>query len=390
MTACSTAVSRERPFRVAPLYRFAAIALAVSFAFFAAPLLLGMVSVVVLPVQALLRGFFPSSAVSDPGWLSNLISAVEPFYFPAVALPLIVVFAALSVRSLRLWRGERFWTLFPPPFDLAPFGGLLSARLWQIARGAATDERPRHRRALSEAYTKLLTSGFGQQGFREIVLYALDTDTGQEVPFVALKDRYGKKMESDRPDARKEPIDLTGEGAGVLFDALLAAVTPPGLAPPVAIPLPRGATLGGEVHRFVSSLSTGGESLRDAVAAGAEQVFYVTSAASTGRVSGNLWERIATAGLSASLERDLAWAEASAEVPVFLIQPDFERLSPYELEGRRQQGGGRLPPRALVDQGARDVERMFVRPVLGEELSSLPREATVPIDREWQAGPKEL
>jgi hypothetical protein len=144
------------------------------------------------------------------------------------------------------------------------------------------------------------------------------------------------------------------------------------------------------VHRFVSSLSTGGESLRDAVAAGAEQVFYVTSAASTNRVSGNLWERIATAGLSRSLERDLAWAEAKAEVPVFIIQPDFERLSPYELEGRLQLGGGRLPPRALVDQGARDVERLFVRPVLGEELSSLPREATVPIDRDWQAGPKEL
>jgi hypothetical protein len=114
------------------------------------------------------------------------------------------------------------------------------------------------------------------------------------------------------------------------------------------------------------------------------------AAAASSRVSGNLWERISTAGLRASLERDLAWAAANTEVPVFVVRPEIERLAPYELEGRPQTGGGRLSPKALVDQGARDVEQLFVRPVLGEELSSLPRENTVPIDREWQAGPKEL
>ena len=384
------AVSSERPFRIAPLYRFAAIALAISFASFGAPLLLGLVSVVVLPIQALVRGLYPSAALANPGWLSYLVAAVEPYYLPAVALPLIVLFTALSVRALRLSRRERLSALFPPPFDLGPFDRLLSARLWEISRGTATDERPRHRRALSEAYVKLLSSGFGQQGFREIVLYALDTDTGEEVPFVALKERFAKKMTSDLAEGGREAIDMTGDGAAVLFDTLRAAVTPPGLAPAVGIPLPRGAALGGEVHRFASSLSMGGESLRDAVAAGAEQVFYVISSASSNRVSGNLWERISTAGLRASLQRDLAWAAEKTDVPVFVVRPEFERLSPYELQGRLQLGGGTLPPRALVDQGARDVERLFVRPVLGEELSAIPREATVPIDREWQAGPKEL
>lgn len=384
------AASRVRPFRIAAVYRFAALSLAISFAFFAAPALLGLVSVVALPVQALLHGLFPAAAVSSPGLLSHLVAAVEPYYLPAVALPLIVLFAVLSVRALRLLRREGLETLLPRPFDLDPLEQILSARLWQISRGTATEERPRHRRALSEAYVKLLTSGFGQQGFREIVLYALDTDTGEEVPFVALKERFGKKMASDLDPGRKEPIDLAGEGGSILFDVLLAAVTPPGLAPEVAIPLPRGTKLGGEVHRFASSLSTGGETLPDAVAAGAEQVFYVTSAAASSRVSGNLWERISTSGLKASLERDLVWAAERTQVPVFVVRPDSERLAPYELSGRPQLGGGRLSPSALVDQGARDVERLFVRPVLGEELSSLPREATVPVDREWQAGPKEL
>ena len=389
------AAARVRPFRIAPIHRFAALCLATSFAFFAAPALLGLVAVVVLPVQALVRGIFPAAAAGSPSWLSGLVSVVEPYYLPAVALPVIVLFLAFSARGLRLlWRGRGrrpgFSALFPPPFDLDPLEGLLSNRLWQLARGTATEERPRDRWALSEAYVQLLASGLGQHGFREIVLYALDTDTGEEVPFIALKERFAKKMASDLGPGRKEPIDLSGEGASILFDALIAALTPPGLAPEVGIRLPRGTKLGGEVHRFASSLSTGGEALPDAVATGAEQIFYVTSTAAGSRVSGTLWERISVGGLRTSLERDLLWAAERTEVPVFVVRPESERLAPYELEGRPQLGGGRLSPSALVDQGARDVERLFVRPVLGEELSPLPREATAPVDREWKAGPKEL
>ncbi len=388
------AAARTRPFRIAPLYRFAATCLATSFAFFAAPALLGLVSVVVLPIQALARGLFPAAAAGSPSWLSGLVAAVEPYYLPAVALPVVVLFLGFSARTLRLlWRerGRRpgLRDLLPAPFNLGPFERLLASRLWQLAKGTATEERPRDRRALSEAYVQLLTSGFGQHGFREIVLYALDTDTGQEVPFVALKDRFAKKMSEPGP-GRTEPIDLSGEGAPILFDVLIAALTPPGLAPEVGIRLPRGTKLGGEVHRFASSLTTGGESLPDAVAAGAEQIFYVTSAASGSRVSGTLWERISTGALRTRLERDLLAAASLGEVPLYVVRPDSERLAPYELEGRPQLGGGKLSPSALVDQGARDVERLFVRPVLGEELSPLSHEATVPVEREWEAGPKEL
>jgi len=386
--------ARVRPFRTAPLYRFAALCLAAAFAFFAAPALLGLVSVVFLPFQALVRAIVPAAAAGSPSWLSGMVSLAEPYYLPAVALPVIVLFLAFSARCLRLlWRGRGrrpgFSELFPPPFDLEPLERLLSNRLWQLSRGTATEEWPRSRTALSEAYVQLLASGFGQHGFREIVLYALDTDTGEEVPFIALKERFAKKMGADLDLGRKEPIDLSGAGS-VLFDVLIAALTPPGLAPEVGIRLPRGSKLGGEVHRFASSLSTGGEALPDAVAAGAEQVFYITSAAVGSRVSGTLWERISAGAVKTGLERDLLWAAERTELPVFVIRPESERLAPYEIEGRPQLGGGRLTPGALVDQGARDVERLFVRPVLGEELSSLPHEATVPLDREWKAGPKEL
>jgi hypothetical protein len=235
-----------------------------------------------------------------------------------------------------------------------------------------------------------LTAGLGQSGFREIVIYALDSDTGAEIPFVVLKDRFAGKLASSLDGTLVEPIDLAGDG-GALFDAVLAAVTPPGLAPEVGIQLPRAAKLGGEVHRFVSSLASGGGVLAHAVAAGAEQIFYVTSVPAGGRLSGSLWERIATGAARAGLERDLQAAESLAHVPVFVVRPESERLTPYELEGRPQMGGGRLVPSALVDQGARDVERLFVRPVLGEELAPAAREAsTVKVDRDWERGPKEL
>lgn len=388
------AVARRRPFRIATLYRFAVLCLATSFAFFAAPVLLGLLAVVVLPIQALLRGVLPEQAAS-PAWGSGLVEAVEPYYLPAVALPVIVLFAGFCLRSFRiLWRRRArrpgLSDLFPPPIDLGPLREQVASRLWQLVRGTATEERPRDRRALSEAYSQLLASGLGQQGFRELVLYALDTDSGEEVPFALVKDRFAKKIAAESGPGRSEPVDLSGEGASVLFDALIAALTPPGLVPEVGIRLPRGTKFGGEVHRFASSLFIGAYALSDAVALGAEQIFYVTSAAVGSRVSGTLWERMSAGALRSSLERDLHWASEKSNVPVFVIRPESERLAPFEIEGRPQLGGGRLSASALVDQGARDVERLFVRPVLGEEISSLPREATVPVDREWEAGPKEL
>jgi hypothetical protein len=268
---------------------------------------------------------------------------------------------------------------------------MLSIRLWQLAKGTASRERPPGRHALSQAYVQLLTAGLGQTGFREVVIYALDTDTGAEIPFVVLKDRFAGKLASALDGTLVEPIDLAADGGALFFDGLLAALTPPGLAPEVGIQLPRAAKLGGEVHRFVSSLASGGGVLAHAIAAGAEQIFYVSSVPAGSRVTGSLWERIATGAARAGLERELQAAESAGQVPVFVVRPESERLTPFELEGRPQAGGGRLFPSALVDQGARDVERLFVRPVLGEEIVPASREATtVKVERDWERGPKEL
>jgi hypothetical protein len=383
------ALADRRLYRVSLPLRLAALALSISFAFFLAPALLGLASVVVLPLSAGLRLVSSNAADGVSSWLASLIEAAEPWYFAAVALPLIPLFLYVSYRIIAsAWRrgfpqmlrrdASRF-------LDLGRVYGILERRLWQLARGASTGEAPPDRKTLGEAYVQLLTSGFGQHGFRELVFYALDTDSGDEVPFVVLKDRF------QRTSARAgvSPIDLTGDGKSIFADALMAALSPPGLVPEVGIKLPPDSRFGGEVHRFASSVLGAGSAVGDAVSFGAEQVIYVTSASSSPKVEGSLWERLTGQALRRGLEEECR-RNLSGAVPIFVIRPEAERLLPFELSGRAQLGGGRLMPRELVGQAERDVERLFLRPVLGEDLPPIEEHQTIPIERDWEAGPNEL
>jgi hypothetical protein len=391
-------IAETKPYRVRPRYRLAVIALVLSFAAFLAPALLGIASIIAFPLRAVL----PSSlSEGSRAFLARLVDSAEAYYLPAVALPVIVLFAVegarwlVTLRQRRAARAPSFEDFPAPLVDLTPLDRVLRQRLWQLVRGTSTEELPPDGKKLGQAYVELLTAGLGQHGFREVVVYALDTDAGEEVPFVLLKDRFAKSLGQKPRASRGEPVDLAGEGAPVFFDALMASLTPTGLAPDVPIKLPRGNRFGGEVHRFASSLLTGAGSIADAVALGAEQIVYVTGAARTGPLSGSLAERLSGRALRAGLEEDLAWAAANARVPIFVIRPEAERLTPFEVSGRLQIGGERLEPSALVAQGERDCERLFLRPVLGEDLPETTHDATVPVAErargsEWEAGPKEL
>ena len=68
---------------------------------------------------------------------------------------------------------------------------------------------------------------FGQHGFRELVFYALDTHSGQEVPFVMLKDRFFRRLRAHRASRcgpGGEPIDLSADN-GALFSLQSSYVT---------------------------------------------------------------------------------------------------------------------------------------------------------------------
>lgn len=391
---------RRKPYALRPFYRLALVCVALAFAFFLAPALVGLISIVAIPVRALVAWLSPQAEPATD-FLTELYMGLERYYLPAIAIPIVALFLAVTARWLATVVAERRLLLllsrdlpFAPAVELAPLAEALSSGLWQIVRGASTSSRPPSRAALGEAYRGLLEGSLGQHGFRELVLYALDTETGEEVPFVALKERYTRKVGARRDGAEvAEPIDLCSEGAQLLADALLASVSPPGLVAGVPLKLPLGSRFGGEVHRFSSSLVLGEGALADAVACGAEQVLYVCSAAAAKVASGSAWERLSTAALRSRLAEDLAWAAASGDVPVFVIRPEVERLRPFELSGRRQLGRDRLTPMALVAQGERDALQQFVYPVLGEDLPSFaaaPPDSAVPVARENWDGPKEL
>ena len=385
-------VAKRRPWQLRPLYTVTLACLGLSFAAFLSPVLFGLVALLLLPLVALGRLVTESTSMAvEPTWLPRLFELGAPLYLRAMVVPIVVLCGFWLVWwAVSLVRDRRLPTL-PEPFELGTLAASLEASLWKVVRGASSDPRPHDRKELGEAYRKLLSGSWGQRGFRELVFYALDTDSGQEIPFAMLKDRFFKKLKGNRAGRREwvgaEPIDLVKDGDALFFDALSAAVSPPGLVPSVPLKLPLGTRNGGEVHRFSSSVHASGGALADAVAAGAEQVIFVSASTPGERPGGNPYERVTEAAMRNDLAGDLAEAAATNDLLVFLVRPDKQRLTPYEVTGRAQFGNERLDLAALMAHGERDAERLFVEPVLGD-VQIVGGEATIPIKE--AGGPREL
>lgn len=385
-------VAKRPPWQLRPLYKVTLACLAVTFAAFLSPVLFGLIALLLLPFVALGSLVTESTSMTvAPTWLPRLFELGAPLYLRAMVVPLVALCAFWLIWWAVSFVRERRVPSLPEPYELSSLSAALESSLWKVVRGASSDSRPQDRKALGEAYRKLLSGSWGQRGFRELVFYALDTDSGQEIPFAMLKERFFKKLKANRAGRREwvgaEPIDLGRDGDALFFDALSAAVSPPGLVPSVPMKLPLGTRNGGEVHRFSSSLLASGGALADAVAAGAEQVIFVSASTPGERPSGNPYERVTEAAMRNDLVGDLAEAAAVTDLPVFLVRPDKQRLTPYEVTGRAQFGNERLDVAALMAHGERDAERLFIEPVLGDAHVA-GGEATIPIKE--AGGPREL
>jgi len=385
-------VGKRRVWRLQPLYKVTLACLALSFAAFLSPVLVGLIALLMLPFAALGRLVTESGAAGPaPTWFGYLLEAGEPLYLRAMVVPLIVLCAFWLVWWAYALVRERHMPSLPELYELDSLSALLESSLWRAVRGASSDRRPHDRKELGQAYRKLLSGSWGQRGFRELVIYALDTDSGQEIPFAMLKERFFNKLKASRAGRREwacaEPIDLGKDGDALFFDALMAALSPPGLVPSVLMKLPLGTKNGGEVHRVSSSLLASGGTVADAVSAGAEQILFVAGCTPGERPSGNPFERVTEAATRTALAVDIAEAANATDLPVFLVRPDKQRLSPYEITGRAQFGNERLDLAALMAHGERDAERLFIEPVLGDAHPG-GAEATIPINE--ARGPREL
>lgn len=368
------------PWRFRLPFAASGVCLALAFLVFIAPALISVLLLLSLPLLAAARIVAPDAVTAltaraqEQGVL--WASEIDPLYLRAMAFPLALLFAFLMVGWIvpaffRGSSGERGLVriLGEGLIELSPLARALERALWEAVRGASLEARPRSRRDIGTRYRDLLGESLGQSAFRELIFYALDQDTGQEVPFVLVKERCLTRLGSRGPAAGAvvaEPVSLAGEDASSFFDALLASTTPAGLAPSVPVRLPTAGRHGGEVHRFCSSLLAGQSAVADAVAAGAEQVIYVSGAASMPQ-EGSGFERVAGAAVRQVLESDLRWAERERPGLVFfLIRPERHKLGLYEFSGRALPGGERLTMSALIAQGQRDAERLFIQPMVGE------------------------
>lgn len=372
-------LGRTGCWRLRAPYRAALYCLTAAFAVFISPALLALILLLALPFFAAARIVAPDAMASFSGSIQEQIAVfsaqLDPIYLRAMAFPIAVLFAVLLVGWLvpgvaRRWEGQTTLGRFLGEgfIQLSPFSGRLERSLWEAVRGASTESRPQRLRDVGLCYRDLLSASLGQPGFSELIFYGLDLDTGQEVPFVLLKDRWFARMAGRGPGGGAllaEPVNLAGEAGSLLFDALLASVSPPGLTSGVPLRLPLAGRNAGEVHRFASSLLTGQSSIADAIAAGAEQVIYVSgSPASSSEETGTVG-LLSSSSVRRLLEEDLRWAE-QVGLPVFIVRPDKQRLRLFEFSGRPLPGGDKLTTMALAAHGERDAFRLFIRPIVGE------------------------
>ncbi len=404
------ALTQQRPWRLRAPYLAILICMAGAFGVFISPALLGMLLLITLPLLAAARIIAPGSVDVFYNRFQDTIASfalqLDPIYLRAIAFPVALVFALILIRWVLpafFRRGEsrrglgRFFG--EGVVDLVPFKGVLERGLWEAVRGASVEARPSQRTQIGQRYRDLLSASFGQLDFCELIFYALDLNTGQEVPFVLLKERWLSRMQSRGPGqgaVAAEPLDLAGDAAPLLFDALVSSVSPPSLAPSQSLRLPLEGRYGGEVHRFTSSLLAGQSAVSDAVAAGAQQVIYISGASASGDPRAGGLTRLSDAAVRQTLENDLQFGNLVPSRPaLFVVRPDKSRLGTYEFSGRSLYGEERLEMAALVAHGERDMTRMFIQPLVGHvgrpqsaEGRLEPGEAKPPERESWGTGPE--
>jgi hypothetical protein len=388
-------------YRLRPAVRIALALLGMSFAIFALPVLLGLALGILFPLLLIADRAFPGIASRT---LSLLWVAPETLSGPYLAAQAVPVFAlamlAIVVVAVGYLRDRR---RFPEAIEsfLDAERGLARLRrgLWEIARGAALSGGPPSEAELGRRYVALLADNLGEPGFRELVLRVADLERGGALAFVLLRDD-GRSASRGRGGALADAVDLRVPGRDSLFfDAVATGLLCPMAMPMRRVAFPKGATHGGETHRLTDATLVPGSGVREALAAGAEQVIVVTgvpeTAAPLARRRGPL-ARIDAAARAlerqAAGEVDDAWrvnrmvgtlghrgesgrrawedpatGRVYREIDLWVVRPDRRALGPMELDGARDPATEvQQTTDDLLELGFRDAYRQFVEPVVGQ------------------------
>ncbi len=393
-------------YRLRPTVRLALGLLGVSFAIMALPVLLGLLLGILSPLLLIADRVFPGVASRALSLLWVAPERLSGPYLAAQALPVfalaLLAVAATGVAYLRDRR--RFAETFESFLDAGPGLERLKRSLWAVARGVALSGGAPSEAELGRRYVALLSENLGEPGFRELVLRAADLDRGDALAFVLLRDGHGGRSTA-REGVLADAVDLrAGGNDALLFDALATGLLCPMAMPLRRVSFPKGAVHAGETHRLTDSTFAGGCGIREALAAGAEQLIVVTGVpervaplarrrgplarldgavrALERRAAGEVddaWRvnrMIGTLGNRGGDRRasweDPATGRAYSDVDLWVIRPERRALGPMELDGASDPSTEVLQTTDdLLELGFRDAYRQFVEPVVGQ--SPLPQ-----------------
>jgi hypothetical protein len=381
-------------YRLRRSLRLALGLLAVSFAIFALPVLLGLLLGALFPLLLIADRAFPGVASRALALVWVAPEALSGPYLAAQAVPVFALAMLAIVVLASVWwqRRSRLGEAFEAVLDASPGLERLRRGLWPIARGALPGAVPSDAE-LGRRYAALLAENLGEPGFRELVVRAADLDRGRSLAFALLGDKEPLAGRDDVLDLRAP------EQAALLFDAIAS-----GLLFPLALPLrrvafPRGAIHPGETHRLTDATLVPGCGIEEAVEAGAEQVVVVTGTpeeealparrrgpharldatlrALERQAAGEIeaTERtnriVATLGHRVSGGRgaweDPATGQVAREVDLWVIRPRRRTLGPAELDGASDPATEVLQTTDdLLERGFRDACRQFIEPVVGQ------------------------
>jgi len=384
-------------YRLRPALRIALLLLGACFGVFLLPLGIALIAGLLFPVALILSLAAPGGAWPD--WWSGppgLLQALQTTYLAAFAAPVFMLCVLAAVAGVRLLMRRRAAPeALESLLDASAAERRLRRGLWQIARGPALQGSPPSSAELGKRYSALLAENLGQPGFRELVLRAADLELGKPLAFALLGDEHRASF-----SARRGPraVDLRERAlAPLLFDAVVAGLLPPGVAPVRRVKFPRGGPWGGETHRLCDATLFGGSGIAEALAAGAEQVILVAAMPEqpdrAARRGPHALADAALAGLERqAFERDRAeterlnrivatlghrvgqgrgWEDPASgreirEVGLYLIRPERRTLGPLELDGSVDPATEvEQSVEELIERGYRDTYRQFLEPVVG-------------------------
>ena len=385
------AVARFYPWRWT--LRAAGAALATALGSLLLPLAVLVGALVAYPVGLILQmtGLRAGGAVASA--YARLVEAIFqpdalPLYLPRfVTLVLLALLAVLAVgavatarqaRRRRRARGGRWWQLLGSPLDTSRAADWLTARLWQVMRGAAAPARP-GAADLGRRYAQLLADNVGQPGFRELIVLVHDLDGRRDLVSALLAEPYRgaffrPRVDDEEGQRRLEALDLAGPARHQAIDLLSAALSMPVVTDPYLLGFPPGGAWRGETHRLCDRPESTVRLLEEVAHAGAEQVVLVTACAEpsgphaleAGRRDARARAGVDLAALeSASIRDALAFGSGLFQT-VFQIRPTHNPLGPFDFRGNYDERSDRWHTLAeLVSRGYEDGFRQFVDSVVG-------------------------